>query len=48
MLDNFYKKMNESKKNADNAILQIIHLMYLIEDLIRGMNMICYQDLQRY
>lgn len=40
--------MNESKKNADNAILQIIHLMYLIEDLIRGMNMICYQDLQRY
>ncbi|HMN33405.1 MAG: TetR/AcrR family transcriptional regulator [Chitinophagaceae bacterium] len=48
MLNKLYVKMEESKNISDNAILQIVHLIYLMENFIRGMNTICYYDLQRF
>lgn len=35
-------------QSAKNAIEQIVQVLYLMEKMVRGMNTVCYTDLQRH
>lgn len=35
-------------KNSNNAIEQIFGILGLMEKMVRGLNLICYMDMQRY
>lgn len=41
-------KIKEATQQSENAVMQIIDMMDFMEQFIRGINLICYQDLQRY
>ena len=34
--------------NSKNAVEQIINILIIMEKMVRGMNLVCYIDLQRY
>ncbi len=47
LLDN-QKKTEEAFANSKNAVEQIIKILQLMEAMVRGMNMVCYMDMQKY
>jgi AcrR family transcriptional regulator len=48
MLASNQEKTQEAFQQSKNAIEQIIRILVLMENMIRGMNLICYFDLQRH
>ena len=47
LLDN-QEKTEEAYKNSKNAIEQLISILQLMENMIRGLNMVCYIDMQKF
>lgn len=39
---------DEAFKTSKNAVEEIIKILIIMEQMVRGMNLVCYQDLQRY
>lgn len=48
MLHDNQTKTEEAFKKSNNAIEQIIKILQLMENMLRGMNMVCYMDMQKY
>ncbi len=48
MLNNNQCDTEEIFKNSNNAIEQIFGILGLMEKMVRGLNLICYMDMQRY
>lgn len=48
MLDCKQCEFDEVMKGRYNAIEQLIQIITVMEELIQGMNRVCFQDLQRY
>ncbi len=48
MLDDNQSKTEEAFKNSENAVDQIISILVIMEKMVRGMNPVCYLDLQRH
>ena len=48
MLNDNQAQTEKALKNSINAIDQAINILMIMEKMIRGMNPVCYQDLQRF
>lgn len=48
MLENNQLETEKAFANSKNAIEQIINILVLMERMVRGMNLVCYVDLQRH
>jgi len=48
MLAENQEQTDEAFRSAKNAVEQIIKILILMEHMVRGLNLVCYQDLQRY
>lgn len=48
MLDTNQCETEDAFKNSKNAIEQIISILVIMEKMVRGMNLVCYVDLQRH
>jgi AcrR family transcriptional regulator len=48
MLDANQCETEDAFKNSKNAVEQIIHILVIMEKMVRGMNLVCYVDLQRH
>lgn len=48
MLDVNQCETQEAFRASGNAVEQIIAILYIMEKMVRGMNLVCYIDLQRH
>lgn len=48
MLHNNQRETEEAFKNSKNAIEQIISILKIMEKMVRGLNLVCYIDMQRH
>ncbi len=48
MLNDNQVQTEQAFKNSTNAIDQVINILVIMEKMIRGMNPVCYLDLQRF
>ena len=48
MLQNNQEKTEQAFAHSKNAVEQIIQILQLMESMMRGVNMVCYMDLQKY
>lgn len=48
MLDVNQCETEAAFKNAGNAVEQIVAILFIMEKMVRGMNLVCYIDLQRH
>lgn len=42
------EETEEAYKTAKNAVEQIIAILFIMERMVRGMNLVCYMDLMRH
>jgi len=48
MLNENQQLTDEAFKAAKNAVDEIIKILIIMEQMVRGLNLVCYHDLQRY
>jgi AcrR family transcriptional regulator len=48
MLHDNQLQTEEAFKHSQNAVDQIISILLIMEKMVRGMNLVCYVDMQRY
>ncbi len=48
MLSDNQCKTEEAFSKSKNAVEQIINILIIMEKMVRGMNLVCYLDMQRY